>query len=381
MKVLKQNILNFNIVNKLVVKKVLNILLYNKILVRTFDMAFAKKKTCVLKRSTMLKVIADNYSTFFLLSPKRLPLAYQNFNKLSQLNLEDSYLNGLKHLYTFKLLKNYAEYPGYSYKVCDTAVINSGTKYPKHRGLAYSVPQGKFIQLLKKFFEYFLALCQYSTVLLLLSPLCGGYKSYSRGLIGMVGFKQIKFFLLSLKNNALFLKKVKSFLILYCKLVYEGELLFILYFQSNVFNTRRPFFFSFSVLEGCDIEDEKVFLKEHDTLGCLIKKRLEEMKIAELEYQRLLKKALKLEIKQEFEPIIIDAADEATEEEEGKHSDGGVVALEEVVEPVVALFDPVQESVVERDGVQKKVSCAGYLFQMWQDTFTLELLLLKEYYK
>lgn len=84
---LKQNFYNNTILKKFITKKILNILLYNKVLVRSFELILNKQTQSTVLKSNMLKLIADNYYTFFYISGKKFQVFIYNLISLEVYNL------------------------------------------------------------------------------------------------------------------------------------------------------------------------------------------------------------------------------------------------------------------------------------------------------
>ena len=208
----------------------------------------------------------------------------------------------------------------------------------------------------------------------------------------------VKFFLLALKNNILSLKKIKSFLILRCKLAHIGgnyndnnndtvgnaeeekELQVIIYFQSNLFFGRKPFFFFHSMLDII-CHHKKGFINDEDAFFYEIKKiekRLAYIQLKALALQEeKLKKAILSEETFESTTIIKEDIIKPIDVEES-------VNVKEVIDKTVAPSSlGFRRTLRTRLKLRAKLpkSFAAQLFELQENTIPLEMLLLKEYYK
>lgn len=104
----------------------------------------------------------------------------------------------------------------------------------KYKNVSLFLQKINFLKLLKNKLEYFLLFLKCSTTILILGPQLGGYKSYNHGLIGIVGYLQIKFLFLKQKKSTFNLTKFLFKLVLATKLIYFHCLKIVFYFKFKV---------------------------------------------------------------------------------------------------------------------------------------------------
>ena len=243
---LKQNFYNNTILKKFITKKILNILLYNKVLVRSFEVILNKQTQNTALKSNMLKLIADNYYTFFYISGEKIPSIYLQFNKFRNIQLEGNLKytkkqrEEVKYNYWRKSIKYHS---GYSYKVQELLFKNYDIKYTKlkYKNVSLFLQKINFLKLLKNKLDYFLLFLKCSATILILGPQLGGYKSYNHGLIGIVGYSQVKFLFLKQKKSMFNLTKFLFKLVLATKLIYFHCLKIVFYFKFKVISQSNGF--------------------------------------------------------------------------------------------------------------------------------------------
>jgi hypothetical protein len=259
---LKQNFYNNAIFTQSIIKKILNILLYNKVLVRSFELTLGESTKNSILKSNMLKLIADNYYTFFYISGEKLPNIYLQLNNFINLKPKDSVTytkkqrEEVKYNYWRKSIKYCS---GYSYKVQELIFKNYDSKYAnlKYKNVSLFLQKINFIKVLKQKLDYFLLFSKSFTTILVLCPQIGGYKTYNHGLTGVVGYSYLKFLFLKQQKNGFNLKKFLVKVVLLPKLMYFNCLKIVFYLkfkavvqQNGFVLPARMFLYEFINLKG-----------------------------------------------------------------------------------------------------------------------------------